>query len=277
MLVIYHRNCIDGFCCAYLLKTVFSDAIFYGYNYGDDLPDISLFEDHDVILADVSFPRDALEIRHAVAKSFIVLDHHKTAEENLRGLPYCRFDMTKCGAELVWDYLSPGTEPSVLVKYVGDGDLWKFLLPYSRQIRAVLQATPHDFSLWALLDHDIRNKFQDLVTGGTWIERWTSKIVAEANKKAEPIELFGRLGGIVNFSCKSLVSEVAGTIAETRDFGICWWKENDMYYYSMRARNGQDISSIAKALGGGGHKQAAGFQGPFSPRELEQMYGEEKL
>lgn len=47
--------------------------------------------------------------------------------------------------------------------------------------------------------------------------------------------------------------------------------KGDEYYVSMRARNGADVSQIAKTNGGGGHAGAAAFPSSKSLKEIEQI------
>jgi nanoRNase/pAp phosphatase (c-di-AMP/oligoRNAs hydrolase) len=58
------------------------------------------------------------------------------------------------------------------------------------------------------------------------------------------------------------VSEVAGRLAESRSVGFAWFERGDgQTQFSLRSRgDGPDVSLLAKKYGGGGHKNAAGFQ-----------------
>jgi nanoRNase/pAp phosphatase (c-di-AMP/oligoRNAs hydrolase) len=59
-----------------------------------------------------------------------------------------------------------------------------------------------------------------------------------------------------------LFSEIAGELAEDSPFGACYFDRHDgKRQWSLRSRDGGvDVSEIAKAHGGGGHKNAAGFE-----------------
>ena len=47
-------------------------------------------------------------------------------------------------------------------------------------------------------------------------------------------------------------------------FAACYWDPPDGRVFSLRsAEGGYDVSEIAKAYGGGGHKNAAGFTMPI--------------
>lgn len=58
------------------------------------------------------------------------------------------------------------------------------------------------------------------------------------------------------------VSEVVGELAEGASFAAAWHETADgRVAYSLRSRGdtGADVSVIARAFGGGGHRNAAGF------------------
>ena len=41
-----------------------------------------------------------------------------------------------------------------------------------------------------------------------------------------------------------------------------WWRGHGVFNYSLRSKGDFDVSELAKRHGGGGHKNAAGFQSP---------------
>ena len=106
-----------------------------------------------------------------------VLDHHKTAEEELRGLPYAKFDMNKSGAMLAWEHFFPNGKPPRLVEYVQDRDLWKYELPVSREIAAVLRSFPMDFLIWEQLGDDLEERFHIAAAEGGAILRFQTQQV----------------------------------------------------------------------------------------------------
>lgn len=79
-LVIYHENCADGFTAAWAVRQAM-DAEFHSGTYGKAPPDVS---GRDVILVDFSYPRTQLAQMAQVARSLLVLDHHKSAEADLQ-------------------------------------------------------------------------------------------------------------------------------------------------------------------------------------------------
>lgn len=278
-LVIYHANCWDGFCCAWLLSKAFPEAEFLAAHYGTEPPPAA---GRDVIIADFSYKRPVLTEMAKAARSITVLDHHKTAQAdladlNLPGLSIT-FDMTKSGGRLTWEYLfsrglldrwddqqhlvhMPTIAPWI-VDYTEDRDLWRHALYCSREINAALRSYPLDFAVWDTL-HE-RGVYEhgkvELANEGRAILRSESQIVQSHVKHAREITLDGHK--VLSVNATVLFSEIAGELATGRPFGICYFDRSDgKRQYSLRSREGGiDVSEIAKKHGGGGHPQAAGFE-----------------
>lgn len=295
VLVIYHANCSDGFCAAWLFRHAFPDAEFHAAHYGTEPPDVT---GKTVYLIDFSYKREAMRQILSRAHAVTVLDHHKTAEAELAGitdefiqrpdlianppgseLPRIVFDLSKSGGRLTWEYLygnqllpddwlstsrsgySLGVAPW-LVDYTEDRDLWRWALPESREINACLRTYPLDFSEWDFLNEHGRRIVgrRELVSEGRAILRQESQIVADHVRHAREIDLAGHK--ILAVNATILFSEIAGELAKDRPFGACYFDRFDgKRQWSLRSTaDGIDVSEVAKTKGGGGHKQAAGFE-----------------
>jgi uncharacterized protein len=109
-LIIYHNNCPDGWCAAYICKKRYPEAELLPLNHGLNEAQLDkLFvkcDNKDVIMVDYSLrTRDLNDKLAVLASSFRILDHHKTAQAALEGASYATFDMKRSGAGLAWDYL----------------------------------------------------------------------------------------------------------------------------------------------------------------------------
>lgn len=153
-LVLYHANCPDGFCAAWVCRLAMPDCECIPVMYGQEPPDVNRRE---VFIVDFSYPRNVLERMNREADSLVVLDHHKTAQADLEGLPYCHFDMNKSGGRLAWEHFFPGKESPWLVDYTEARDLWTFHLPFSREVSAAIASYPMDFQLWNELEKALSN------------------------------------------------------------------------------------------------------------------------
>lgn len=260
-LIIYHANCWDGLCAAWICrKALGPDCEFIQCQYGDTPPNV---DNKDVYIVDFSFKREILENIYARANSVLVLDHHKTAEEELKGLPYCKFDMGKSGARLAWENFYPEKESSWLINYIEDRDLWAWKLLDSKILNAAIRSYPMTFDILDELEQLNGYKAQDrLKDEGAAILRAQQQIIYGLVANASEVIIEGYKVLIVNATC--YISEVAGALAKNRPFGVVWFETNDgKRVYSLRSDNdGVDVSKIAKLHGGGGHAKAAGFSIP---------------
>ena len=278
-IVLYHGGgCADGFCSAWLAHKVWPDAEYLPCNYGDALPNVA---GKDVLIVDFSYPREVLTMLAVSAKSLTLLDHHKTAEADLQGfMEECHklygshvnvvFDMEKSGARLMWDYLCErelllhgltlkpyeAEHPINVVRYVEDRDLWKWKLPNSREVNAAIRSYDFDFKTWDRFEYLDRVLMAEQ---GRAILRYQDQIVASHLKHAREIEFCGHK--VLCANATSLISEIAGALAQDRAFGMVYFDRQDgLRQFSLRSREGGvDVSEIAQRFGGGGHRNAAGF------------------
>lgn len=82
-LVIYHANCADGFTAAWAVHKAMP-ADFHAAFYQAPPPDVT---GRDVIMVDFCYAHDIMLQLQRTARSLLVLDHHKTADEVLAPEP----------------------------------------------------------------------------------------------------------------------------------------------------------------------------------------------
>ena len=105
--VLYHKNCMDGKGAAYAAWKKFGESAKYiEVNYGEPVPEMT--DASEIYILDFSYPKDVLYKMAETAK-VVVLDHHKTAQADLEGVEFAKFDMTKSGAVLAWEYFHPNS------------------------------------------------------------------------------------------------------------------------------------------------------------------------
>jgi len=270
----------------------FPDAEFVPVQYGQEPPDVT---GKDVVIVDFSYRREVLLAMKAVAKSMIVLDHHKTAQQELAGLDFCTFDMNKSGGRLAWEWLckQPCSQDEIdawvarwgkwqarglsiknapwLVDYTEDRDLWRWQLPDSREITTGLRSYPLDFAMWDNLDAADELALKILTAEGKAILRSEAVEIANHVRRAVTVTIAGHAVPAVNATV--LFSDIAGTLAMDAPFGVAWFVRDDgKVQFSLRSRNGGvDVSEIAKSFGGGGHAAAAGFELPM-PKAMNLLF-----
>lgn len=187
-----------------------------------------------------------------------------------------RYGEGTSGGRMAWNWFAhiggwQGLDAPWLVDYTEDRDLWRHALPHTQEINAALRSYPLDFELWDRFGH-VRDVVHGtfLVQEGAAIRRAERQVVAAHVRNAR-VESFSRLVGgpsqaddllvpVVNAT--TLFSEIAGDLAVGHPFAACYFDRQDgKRQWSLRsAPDGVDVSAIAKAHGGGGHKHAAGFE-----------------
>jgi hypothetical protein len=258
--VLFHKSCKDGFGAAWAAATKLGfpskDLRYIAVAYDEAPPEIE--DGSTVYIIDFSYPRDVLLKMKEKASSLLVLDHHKTAEEALRGLDFCTFDMNRSGAMLAWNYFNPDREPPDLIKYVQDRDLWKFELPDSEAYSAGLAVHDMSFEQWSILALPMFTK--KLIETGNTLLAYQRKQVSIASIHVHIAEIGGHRVPVVNSPL--LVSEIGNALCKQfpkYPFAAAYHVDETMRKkWSLRSL-GFDVGAVAKEYGGGGHQQASGF------------------
>lgn len=282
---IYHSPCADGFAAAWAVWKRWPDVQFVAAAYGDTPPDVS---GKHVLIVDFSYKLRVLEIMGETSASITILDHHKSAEADLRpfavgelahpstladlgddtaNLPVqALFDMTRSGAMMAWAYCHGDAIAPLLIQYVQDRDLWRFDLHFSREIAASLFSHDYDFRVWdefsAALETD--DGFRTIVAEGSAIERKHRKDVDELlGLTCRYMVIGGHRVPVANIPY-TMASDAANQLAEGNAFAACYYDNADgRRVFSLRSKpEGLDVSVVAAAYGGGGHTRAAGFSMP---------------
>ncbi len=259
--VLYHAACDDGFGAAYVAWKHFGDqAVYTPVKYGDALPDIETGS--QVFIVDFSYPRPMLE---ALAEDcqVVVLDHHKTSQEDLAGLAFAIFDMDRSGAGMAWDYFHPDGGPRPpLIDHIEDRDLWRFALDGTKQISSGLRSRKMDFETWDFYAWHVGQLYDD----GVAIERYIQRLCENLAEDAYIAEWSEGPVLVVN-APGQLTSELADYLLEMERYQgnqvlfVAAYKDMaDRRLWSLRSRGDFDVGAVGKARGGGGHKNAAGFR-----------------
>lgn len=135
--IVYHQikpgiDCPDGIAAAWVAKRKWPDAQLFGACYNGGLPDVEGIE--RFVVVDFSFPLDTLNGWRSLGIEVMVIDHHKTAMDDLGKFEGAVFDMGESGATLTWKTLFPDEPCPAWLEYVKDRDLWNFALPDSEEI-----------------------------------------------------------------------------------------------------------------------------------------------
>jgi oligoribonuclease NrnB/cAMP/cGMP phosphodiesterase (DHH superfamily) len=259
---IYHGNCADGFGAAWVVrKALGMETIFVPGTYGNPPPN-GLNEDDELYIVDFSYKRPILLELASKVKNLTILDHHKTAQEDLLGFRHRNvnavFDMERSGATITWDFFFSGLPRPRLLDHIEDRDLWRFLLPGTREIQANVFSYPYSFDVW---DKLMKAPPEDLMMEGEAIERKHHKDVKELIQVVtRPMLIGGYVVPVANLPY-TFTSDAGHELAKGQPFAGCYWDTPEGRVFSLRSTDeGVDVSEIAKKYGGGGHRNASGFR-----------------
>lgn len=258
--VLYHAQCTDGTGSKFAAWKKFkNNARYIAVNYGQPLPKME--PDSEVYIVDFSYSKDVLKGLQAIHKTVMVLDHHKTAEEDLKGLSCCHFDMTKSGCVLAWEYFHPNVKIPAVLLDIQDRDLWLFKRPNSKAVHAGINLLEGNMQEWDWVSEG-KAEYDELVKKGNTLLKREALIVKSAVKsKVKTLSFCGYKCGITNGT--DLGSEIGNAICLSDtlkvDFAVvyCITSNNDVLL-SFRSIDEFDVSTLSKKFGGGGHKNAAG-------------------
>ena len=277
-LCIYHANCMDGFTAAWVFwrfcRQNGTEVEFLPAAYGDAPPEVI---GRDVVIVDFSYPLQALEHMMAVATSVTLLDHHKSAQEdlsklNVRDNSMVEFDMERSGAGLAWDTFFHGTPRPKLVDYVEDRDLWRFDHKFTKVVHACLSSQEPDFEMWERIMEALETP-EGLATigieGAAILRKHDRDVVEIVQSTRRTMVIGGHLVPVANVP-PCWASDAGHLMAKDPGvpFSATYFDMDGARKFSLRSHRHEghdlphDVSAVAKQYGGGGHRPAAGFTAP---------------
>lgn len=261
-LCIYHGNCADGFGAAWVVRYALGEGNvdFFAGHYGEAPPDVTGL---DVLIVDFSYKRPVLLEMARKANRITIIDHHKSAAEDLVDLPdnvEVIFDMERSGAIMTWDYFFFDATPPLLLSHIEDRDLWRFQMEGTRNIQACVFSYPYEFPVWDVL---MAMNLRDLRSDGEAIERKHHKDIKELLKLCvRYMTIAGYKVPVANLPY-TMSSDAGHVLAADWPFAACYMDTPDGRNFSLRSnRDGVDVAKVAQQYGGGGHRNAAGFSVP---------------
>ena len=296
-IIVYHQvkpgiDCPDGICAAWIVAKALQERgctefELIGDSYLNDgdyqQPEYVLPFDlasRQVIIVDFSYPQQVLEHIASFASEVIVLDHHKSRGEflvqmSLENIIKGGFDEQECGATFAWRYFFPDKPQPWFLRYVLQRDIgadgyYQGQIPNSEAIGEAMSARRQGkvgIDAFPVFDELLSVSVADLMSEGmpkilqrnrfieSYLSEWDcdSRYIEIAGVKVPYFPLPPHL-----FRYYSMVGAMGA--ARYHEYPFVAVVTEDFQKISLRSRpDGADVSEIAKKLGGGGHKHAAGF------------------
>ena len=291
----YHAVDLDGKCSGAIFRFVHErildhrseDVELIPFNYGDDL-DLNKVADCDVYFVDCN-PQPLekwLEPLTSKASSVTIIDHHKSlledpvylkAVEEGKIFSYSRIGIGACA--LVWEYFFDVLKVEHLVQMpetillLAKYDAWcdedkeewdNQILPFQYGVRLVKLNPIKDFDKWVSLFSD-KNITKHIERGKAILTYEKNRLAGRCKSAAFEAVINGRKAICINSDSKSSMTLESVFDPEKHEV-MCVYNhsfnvvknrlEYSISFYSTR--EDVDCSLLAKELGGGGHKGAAG-------------------
>jgi len=273
-ILILHHNDADGICSAAIVADAISNRfniIFKEQNYGAETwCSEDLAEAYRVYMLDFTSD-DMINFVNACKDKLVWIDHHKTAMEKYPGL-WHDIDIKgirsieKAACRLTWEYTyNPYFIPDA-VRYIADRDIWKFELKDTKAFCEgfnTIVKTPDDPQWNGLLQIDEVPVNHMIYIGNILLDAKRYR-VEKAFDRGIDFTFWNHSARLVNATGDiSEIGEYIYTKPEY-DIAVMWQAINDKVIFSLRSNSkdpdAPDVSYIAKIYGGGGHKNAAGFE-----------------
>lgn len=294
VLIAYHAHCVDGFTAAWVAASSMKmvgkrfDMLPMEYTEQDTarlLTKLSTETNYlELYVVDFSLSMDALEYLQEELPDVetVILDHHKTAFERyfptqaakLTAHTVCTgkilgatvyLNNNKSGASIAWAHFNPTFTPPAIVAYVEDYDLWRFKLgDDTRYVNSYLSSRPKCLAEWNKVQQKLRTYPQTILDAGKLIYDNFIDKCKEYAEDAVPVTLASKEGLAV--ACPGEYADQVGNILTVHSgtFGATYHpvtcNGKGMFKWSIRSQDDYDVSEIAANYGGGGHKNAAGFE-----------------
>lgn len=267
----FYHNDMDGFCAGAIVYKAFDgEGDYRMINYNKPFPFDEIEPSETIIIVDFSLETEGdFKRLLQITQDIIWIDHHKTAIEkhkNLEGkINGIRLDGIS-GCELTWQYFFPNSLTPKVVRLLGDYDIWAFKYgDDTKRLQAgirLFNTKPNapEWIKWLDPNYDpleeikvgeIALRYKDNYYASL-IESWAFYTTFEGYK-------------VIACNAGSVSSQLFDSVEGDYDIMMPFVFDGKKWSISLYTKRDIDVSEIAKKYGGGGHKQAAGFQCDILP------------
>ncbi len=259
ILILYHKNCPDGFGGAWAAWKKFGNKAEYIAVDPEKLPE-KFPKGKNIYAVDISYPISVQKKLRAKNKSLVILDHHVSRKSDTEAFVENIFDNDHSGSVLAWKYFHTKKKIPGLLSHIEDVDIWRWKLKNSREIISMLQLEKYDFKKWddfvkKIEGHKTKKK---IIEKGKSINSYEDELVRRAVEGATLVKL--QQYKVLSANSPFLNSYIGKALCVAHPhFSIVWSESKGRIHVSLRSDGFVDVSKIAKKYGGGGHKRSAGF------------------
>ncbi len=274
MQTFFHKSDLDGHCSGAIVYQRYPQTKLTGIDYNSVLDRKSIKPNERVYVLDFCFPKDDMLWLHKHA-ILIWCDHHKTSmnmmEASANKIAGFR-EIGRAGCELTWEWLHAEKATPWAVWAIGRHDVWdhaasRHILPFQYGLRQHENIWP-DSHIWKYyFETSFKDKWiqNTLFEGNIILKYEKNQNTKYAKAMSYESDFMGLRAIVMNkpFSNSMVFESVYNP--DKHDLMILFsTKEyHEGIKYSLYSDKPDiDVSVLAKKMGGGGHKGAAGFYAP---------------
>jgi oligoribonuclease NrnB/cAMP/cGMP phosphodiesterase (DHH superfamily) len=279
--VFYHGDDFDGYCSGAIVKYFIPDAVMYPISYDDPFPWDDIQIEDTVYMTDFSLQPFDLMLKLKEKCNLIWIDHHQSSiNEMIKYTPFKGIQRSSRAASyLTWGWFTDRAIP-LPVKLIAEYDIWDHsdprTLPFQYGLKSLENTNPKDsMKLWNILFKEFKwwelfrkSPVDIIVEKGTSILSYVKESNKQMCKSCIEIDFHGLKCIALNHPApnSSMIFESVWDNTKYDAMMPFYWSNNKLWCFSLYTdKEGIDVSKVAKKLGGGGHKQAAGFSLNYLP------------
>lgn len=274
----YHSADLDGHCSGAIVKHFNPECELIGINYGDKFPWETIGRE-TVYMVDFSLQPFKDMVKLYKTCNLIWIDHHISAMREYKNHGFMEEDIGgfRCdgigACKLVWEYFTDKPTP-YSIQLLAEYDVWNHedpnTLPFQYGMRQYETFPSKNFDFWGDLfkdDGSIENK---IINEGRLILKYAD---SENKKYCSACAFETNLDGLKCIAVNKMLtnSKVFDSVWDNAKYDAMLtfgWRKGSWTISLYTDKPDVDVSAIAKNRGGGGHKQAAGFQCKEIPFKL---------
>lgn len=262
IVIIYHKNCPDGFGAAWAAWRKFGEnASYVPASYSDPIPEE--IAGKEVYVVDFSYDATRLADLESKAKRLVVIDHHKGGEPHVRATKEHVFDMTHSGAYLAWQYFHPNEKVPEFVEYLSDGDMNVYTRQDARPICAYICATEKEFEAFDGVYEEMEDisRRNDVLEKGRNLMRYRDFVIEPALNSVHFLQLADVVVPAVNavFPMDEKSYMIQRIYEKYPPVAMSYRYDEGEWKVSLRSNGEFNCMELAKKFGGSGHPGASGF------------------
>lgn len=286
---ILHHDDLDGITSGIIANEYFENAKLISCNYENKIDPLNFIDKNDfVIIVDYSFePKIMQELYKRLNGNLIWIDHHISAINKSKQFGYDKIkgmrDINYCGAELTYLYYSKSKQIPLLLKEIGNFDMFRTFGKNEFEDTLSLfygcMANQHilkDAFIDIIKNNGINEQkyFESFKKDGFAILRYKKvEYMEDGNKYSYVRNIWGKRVLCMNTPEGGLGLQLVKIFNPDEHDMILTYNYNGTHwcygFYTDKLKHPEvNCAEIAETYGGGGHKSAAGAETDYIFEEL---------